>query len=88
MTGALTMLAINLAVLMAAILLLWAYSVKIRDVSFITGDIHTFFAGSVSRTGRAKNSVAGLDPASSTERSNMWLSDSVGSLISAGTPGW
>ena len=35
MSGALTMLAINLGALMIAILLLWAYSVKIRDVSFI-----------------------------------------------------
>ena len=35
MSDALTMLAINLGVLMAAIFLLWAYAVKIRDVSFI-----------------------------------------------------
>ena len=34
-SGAVTMLAINLAVLMVAILLLWGYAVKIRDVSFI-----------------------------------------------------
>ena len=34
-TGALTMLGVNLAVLMVAILLLWLYAVKIRDVSFI-----------------------------------------------------
>lgn len=41
---------------------------NIEDVSFITGDIHTFFAGSVSRTGRAKNSVAGrTDGARATE---------------------
>lgn len=40
----------------------------VQDVSFITGDIHTFFAGSVSRTGRAVNSVAGrVDGARATE---------------------
>ncbi|MBJ7331579.1 MAG: alkaline phosphatase D family protein [Solirubrobacteraceae bacterium] len=31
----------------------------IEDVTFLAGDIHTFFAGSVSRTGRARNTVAG-----------------------------
>ena len=35
MSDALTMLGINLAALMVAILLLWAYAVTIRDVSFI-----------------------------------------------------
>jgi steroid 5-alpha reductase family enzyme len=35
MSGALPLLAINFAALMAIILLLWAYAVRIRDVSFI-----------------------------------------------------
>ncbi len=35
MTGFVTVLAVNAAALLAAILLLWAYSVRIRDVSFI-----------------------------------------------------
>ena len=35
MTGAITMLAVNMAVLMVAILMLWGYATKIRDVSFI-----------------------------------------------------
>lgn len=40
----------------------------VKDVSFITGDIHTFFAGAVSRTGRAVNSWAGrVDGARATE---------------------
>lgn len=32
---------------------------RIKDVSFLTGDIHTFFAGEVTRTGRAKTTIQG-----------------------------
>ena len=35
MTGVFQMLAVNLALLMVVIMMLWAYAVKIRDVSFI-----------------------------------------------------
>jgi alkaline phosphatase D len=37
----------------------------VRDVSFITGDIHTFFAGGVTRTGRS--GLPGDGPARATE---------------------
>lgn len=32
---------------------------RIEDVSFLTGDIHTFFAGDVTRTGRSRTTIQG-----------------------------
>lgn len=41
---------------------------RIADVTFVTGDIHTFFAGNVTRTGRQVNDGFGADgPSRATE---------------------
>jgi alkaline phosphatase D len=50
----------------------------IEDVAFVTGDIHTFFAGDVTRTGRrALRGVEGPDPVNGPPRATEFVGGSV-----------
>jgi alkaline phosphatase D len=50
----------------------------IEDVAFVTGDIHTFFAGDVTRTGRrALRGVEGPDPVNGPARATEFVGGSV-----------
>ena len=50
----------------------------IADVAFVTGDIHTFFAGDVTRTGRqALRGVEGSDPMNGPARATEFVGGSV-----------
>jgi len=58
-------------------LLDWIGTRGIRDVSFVTGDIHTFFAGHVTHTGRAATRGPVDDPVNGPARATEFVGGSI-----------
>jgi alkaline phosphatase D len=52
-------------------------SAPIDDVTFITGDIHTYFAGNVTRTGRQATRGGGADPLNGPARATEFVGSAV-----------